>query len=384
MAGTLLLSACAGGRGGASARLADRGRGISPLDVLTAGASDRGFSRALAVRPFEFPLDQGPHPAYRHEWWYWTGHLQAPDGERFGFELTFFRIALEPPSRAQPGALPGARDSRSRWRARQIYVAHFAVTDVARRKFHFAARYARAALGLAGARASPFRVWVDGWSVGTLAPSGPWILNAADPAYGLALELRPLSAPVANGDRGLSVKAAGSASYYYSIPRLAVRGRLTRGARSLDVTGTAWLDREWGSGSLGPGERGWDWFALQLADGTDLMFYALRDRDGARDPHSAGTWIRADGRARSLSSRDVRIDVLAHWRGPLGTDYPSRWRIRVRSLGLDVTVVPVLPDQELDTSPVYWEGDVDITGMRAGRAVNGQGYVELVGYARSP
>lgn len=380
----LALPACSGGGGGDSAGLPrDRG-GMSPLDILHAGASDRGFARALRVRRFVFPQDQGPHPAYRHEWWYWTGHLKARDGERFGFELTFFRIALEPPVSGPPASVaPGAR---SLWHARQIYIAHFAITDVERREFHSSARYARAALGLAGAQASPFRVWLDGWSVSAQGASGVWVLKAADPEYGLRLKLRPLSAPVLNGDRGLSVKSSepGSASYYYSIPRLAASGRLRRGGQALEVAGTAWLDREWGSGSLGPHERGWDWLALQLADGTDLMFYALRDRDGARDPHSAGTWVSRDGRARALSSQDVHIDVLGHWRSPRGTVYPSRWRVRVPSLGLDVELTPVLADQELDTVPVYWEGDVAVSGTRAGRAVRGKGYVELVGYARSP
>ncbi|MGH8260089.1 MAG: lipocalin family protein, partial [Steroidobacteraceae bacterium] len=224
-----------------------------------------------------------------------------------------------------------------------------------------------------------------------------WTLRASDPAYGISLELHPLSAPVLNGDRGLSIKSGepGAASYYYSIPHIAVRGQLVRSgsgvrtssgrtpgaARVLDVSGTAWLDREWGSGSLGAHQQGWDWYGLQLADGSALMFYALRDDDGERDPHSAGTWIEPDGSSRPLASGDVRIDVLNHWTSPRGARYPSRWRIRVKSLSLDVTVTPVLADQELDAAPRYWEGDVDVAGTRRGKRLSGQGYVELVGYA---
>lgn len=436
-----LLAACSGGGGHASADRAGRAPGehaaggaasadralgaarapgsASPLDILRAGASDRGFARALTVRQFEFPQDHGPHPAYRHEWWYFTGHLRTPGGERFGFELTFFRVALAAPAANEPaagaaasaaGGEPvgaettggssfgspgsGAPAPPSRWRTRQVYVAHFAVTDVERKQFHSTQRFERDALGLAGAQATPFRVWLGGWSVaeattrgptaaGKAATPGAWILRAADPAYGLTLELRPLSPPVLNGDRGLSVKSdvPGSASYYYSIPRLAARGRLVRGARTMEVSGTAWLDREWGSGSLAPSEEGWDWFALQLDDGSALMLYALRDRGGAPDPHSAGTWIAADGRTRALSSGDVRIDVLGHWRSPRGTVYPSRWRIRVSALALDLQATPLLADQELQTTPRYWEGDVSASGTRDGRAASGQGYVELVGYS---
>ncbi len=389
LAGLVLLAAC-GARDHSDREAGSRGAG-APLDLLSGGAPEPGFARALAVRPFEFPLDHGPHPAYREEWWYFTGHLRAPSGARFGFELTFFRVGVAPPAAAE--ASPGSRDAgagaartpeaQSSWRARQFYVAHFAITDAGRGAFHSTQRFARDALGLAGARATPFRVWLGGWSVAADAP-GVWSLRAADPAYALSLELRPLSPPVLNGDRGLSVKsdAPGSASYYYSIPRLQARGRLARAEDAMQVSGTAWLDREWGGGSLGPHEQGWDWFGLQLDDGSALLFYALRDLDGSRDPHSAGTWIAPDGGTRALSSADVRVDVLDHWVSPRGGVYPSRWRLRVSSLALDIEATPVLADQELDTTPRYWEGETRVAGMRDGRAVTGQGYVELVGYAQ--
>jgi predicted secreted hydrolase len=148
------------------------------------------------------------------------------------------------------------------------------------------------------------------------------------------------------------------------------------------VSGSAWLDREWGSGSLGSDEAGWDWFALQLDDGSALMFYALRNNDGSREPHSAGTWVDSAGRTTALASADVEISVGDQWRSPRGGRYPSRWRVRVPSLALDFDVQPVLADQELGTRPRYWEGAVDVRGSRAGVKATGRGYVELVGYAR--
>jgi len=348
-----------------------------------------GFSAALEPRRFEFPRDHGPHGDFRLEWWYLTGNLDAADGERFGFELTFFRVALVPatavttPAAGSPQA--SAAELASAWRAREIYVAHFAVTDVARRRFRSAQRLSRAALGLAGAQPAPLRVWLDDWTLAQPAgDDGRWELRAAQPGYSVALVLEPQGAPVLNGVAGLSRKSerAPDATYYYSIPRVRVGGRLTRDGRSLEVAGLAWLDREWGSGGLAPAEAGWDWFGLQLGDGSALMFYALRDRDGRRNPHSAGTWIAADGTVRALTSADVDIAVNAEWRNASGDRYPAGWRIRVPALTLDLTVRPVLADQELQTTPRYWEGAVDVSGERGGTRLGGRGYVELVGYAQ--
>jgi predicted secreted hydrolase len=364
----------------------------APAQALGRRASvAAGYAQALAPRPLEFPADQGPHPDYRQEWWYLTGNLDSSEGERFGFELTIFRFALAPGA-AKPASarsLPDAQNSR--WRTRQIYLGHFAVTDVARHRFRFAVKLSRGALGLAGAQADPFHVWVGNWQIGQAGAPRPlatqageaWRLQADERGYALSLVARPLMPPVLNGEDGLSRKSAepGDATYYYSIPRIAVRGTLTRGDRVLPVHGLAWLDREWGSGGLGRQEIGWDWFGLQLGDGSCLMFYSLRDRDGTEDPFSAGTWVDPEDRARRLSRSDVRIVVLDHWTDAIGARYPSGWRLVAPALGLDLTVHPVLADQELLTSPPYWEGAVDVTGTRADRPISGRGYVELVGYA---
>jgi predicted secreted hydrolase len=356
-------------------------RAAPPVRVLPQTDVAQGFAQADAPRAFLFPRDHGPHPEFRQEWWYVTGNLDAADGARFGFELTFFRFALAPGAAA--AAAPDS--AASAWRTREIWMAHFAVTDVAGKRFRFAQKLSRTALGLAGGSAAPPAVWIDDWSL-SYAPGEPgsWTLRAAQPGYAIELTLQPRTAPVLNGDAGLSRKAPdpGAASYYYSVPRLAVRGRLLREGAALAVTGRAWLDREWGSGGLGARQSGWDWFALQLEDGTELMFYALRERDGARDAYSAGTWIDAAGSAHPLSNADVAIEVLDHWSNAAGDRYPGRWRVRVPHLALDLTVRPVLADQELHATPRYWEGAVDVSGAAHGRSVGGRGYVELVGYAR--
>ena len=357
----------------------------APPAVADASDSESvaGFATALEPRHFEFPLDHGPHPAFRQEWWYVTGNLDAANGERFGFELTFFRVALEPPPAPSPPTGPAATAApASALRTREIYLAHFAVTDVPRRRFRSAQKLSRAALGLAGAEALPLHVWLDDWSLEARGPT--WQLRATQRGYAVALTLEPQSAPVLNGIDGLSRKSdrPEDATYYYSIPRLLVRGQVLRDGQPLEVRGRAWLDREWGSGGLGPRELGWDWFGLQLEDGSALMFYALRDKNGERDVHSAGSWVAADGTARALSSAEVDIAVTREWRSASGERYPAGWHIRVPALALDLTVRPVLADQELQTTPRYWEGAVDVSGERGGASLGGRGYVELVGYAQ--
>lgn len=372
----------------AAAQVAHVTAAAQAVQTVGPGSASMGYAQALAPRPLQFPADRGPHPDYRQEWWYFTGNLDSSGGERFGFELTIFRFALAPgiPRPDEVSSQPGAASSA--WRTRQVYLGHFAVTDVARHRFRFTAKLARGALGLAGAQADPFRVWVGNWQIGqnarhATAQDPAWLLQAAGQGYILSLAARPLMPPVLNGEHGLSRKSGqpGDATYYYSIPRVAVQGTIVRDGRPLQVHGLAWLDREWGSGSLGPQEIGWDWFGLQLGDGSCLMFYSLRDRDGTEDPFSAGTWVDAEGRGHPLSRGDVRIEVLGYWTDAGGTRYPSRWRLTMPALGLDVTIHPILADQELVTSPRYWEGAVDVAGTRGGRALAGRGYVELVGYA---
>jgi predicted secreted hydrolase len=340
--------------------------------VREALAEDRaGFARVMAPRPLSFPEDHGPHPDFRTEWWYYTGNLRMATGRHLGFQLTFFRVALAPVSERRA----------SGWATRQLYFAHFAVTDTVGRRFHNFSRISRAALGLAGAEASPFRVWVENWSAEGDGSSAR--LRASSGEVAIDLEVAAAKPPVLQGDRGLSRKGPepGNASFYYSFTRMPARGIVRLGGETLEVTGQAWMDREWSTSGLGPDVQGWDWFALQLDDGRELMFYLLRRRDGTPDPFSAGTLVAADGTARPLEARDVRVEPLAHWTSPRsGVRYPTRWRVNVPSDELQLEIEPRLADQELMVGTRYWEGAVTVAGSAAGRPIAGQGYVELVGY----
>jgi len=234
--------------------------------VREALADDRaGFTRALAPRPLSFPSDHGPHPDFGTEWWYYTGNLRTAAGRHVGFQLTFFRIALA----------PGAVVRASAWATRQLYVAHFAVSDVAGGRFHAFSRGSREALGLAGASASPFRVWIEDWSAEGDGSSAR--LRASDGAVALDLELSAAKPVVAQGDRGLSRKGPepGNASFYYSFTRMPARGIVRLGRETLEVSGEAWMDREWSTSALGSGVEGWDWFALQLDDGCEPAWVTI-------------------------------------------------------------------------------------------------------------
>jgi predicted secreted hydrolase len=337
-----------------------------------------GYASALEAREFRFPEDHGPHPEYRNEWWYFTGNLDSRSGERFGFELTIFRFLLSPSAKDSTG---------SAWQTNQVFIGHFAVTDVEGKSFHVAQRYSRGGAGLAGASAEPFRVWIDDWSITRSASSSGeapvWRIVADDPDFSVDLQLVAEKPVVLNGRDGLSQKSAepGNASYYYSMPRWRTSGSLRVNDQPHDVTGATWLDREWGSSALARDQQGWDWFALQLSDGSDLMFYVLRDSNGKPHEYSSGTWIDAAGVPHRLSRDDVIIEVTDYWQSEGGGRYPSGWNVDVPARDIEIRVVPVMKDQELVTTVRYWEGAVDVTGTSGNETIRGRGYVELTGYA---
>jgi predicted secreted hydrolase len=310
------------------------------------------------------------HPDFQTEWWYYTGHLRAEDGRSYGFELTFFRVGIR---RGAP--------SRSAWALRDVYFAHFTITDEARRRFLVADAINRGALGMAGAEAKRYRVWIDEWEASLEGETHH--LRATHPEWSLDLKLRSAKPPVIHGRDGISRKAAGPghASHYYSLTRLRGGGLLRLGKERLAVTGQAWMDHEWGSNQLTPEQVGWDWFSLQLDDGRELMLYLMRRRDGGVDPVSSGTLIEADGRSRHLPLDAFYTRASGEWRSRrTGGRYPSGWSVQVPDANLDLVVTPVLPDQEVVTSGgagvTYWEGAVRVRGSQTG-----VGYVELTGYA---
>lgn len=335
------------------------------------------FRIATAPYTFVFPRDHAAHPAYQSEWWYFTGHLHAHDGRRFGFELTIFRIGLRP---GLMHHVPGT----SHWHGSEVYPAHFAITDASGKTFVHDEEFVRDALGMGGASTSTLDVHAGDWSVRGLDPIR---LHASSRTNAIDLQLRADKAPAINGEGGISRKGpcASCASHYYSITRLATSGELVTNGTRYAVEGESWMDHEYGSGELQSNQRGWDWYALQLADGRELMLYVLRRKDGGITPQSSGSLVARDGHVRHLRLADFQTQALSTWKSPAtGAVYPSGWRVQVPSEGLDVTITPVLRNQELfdqQLNIAYWEGDCDLAGTDRSHPVTGAAYVELTGYA---
>lgn len=370
----------------ACARPAEGDPGPAPLAVqdVLGGGGTAGFARATEPPDLTFPRDHGAHPTFRTEWWYVTGNVDAANGRRFGVQLVFFRQALAPTAPPRDAALA----------ARELILAHAAVTDVDGRRFHHAERLARRAAGLGEIAGpgpdEPFRVVCADWSL-RARPNGdgflPLELHAgdagADGAFAFTLRLEPGKPLVLQGDRGLSQKSGerGNASIYYSMTRLPLTGTIELDGERHDVRGLGWLDREWSTSALGADQVGWDWFSLQLDDGTEVMWYQLRRTDGSVDPWSRGCVVAADGTVTPLDPANVVATPRGSWTAADGrARYPAAFGLTSRAPAFDLEVTPLLADQELRVVVRYWEGAVGVRGTRDGRAVQGRGYLEMTGY----
>lgn len=339
-------------------------------------AEPGGFETASPGRVLHFPRDHGKHPSFQTEWWYFTGNLDSQHG-KWGFQLTFFRRAMvkDPPKR------------KSAWTVRDLYPAHFALADITKGTFYHAELLAREGPGLAQAESQGLGVHVRDWSV---RRQGNEIrIKARQDGYALDLRLKPLKPVVLHGDSGYSRKgdSESQASYYYSYTRLEAVGTITYAGTSHQVKGLAWMDHEFGSSILLDDQAGWDWFSLQLDDGSDLMVFHLRKRDGSVE-RPFGTFVPATGQAVDLGGRRIAITSTGTWTSPrTKAVYPSGWNVEIPSQNIKLEVRPLLEDQEFfaqrSTGIVYWEGAVTVKGLRKGRAVRGRGYVELTGYAHT-
>ncbi len=327
-----------------------------------AAAAEFPYRQAVPGHHYEFPRDYFEHREFRTEWWYYTGNVRTAAGKRFGFELVFFRQG----ERREPAENPSA------WRVDDVYLAHLALTDIGAGRFVYRRRLNRAGPGIAGASFDQRRVWNGNWSAEWNGDEQ--MLRAVAEGIRFELRLKPLKPVVIHGENGVSRKAAGAgkASCYISFPRLAVEGSLNGAA----VTGTAWMDHEWFTHQLESYQAGWDWFSVQLDNGTELMLFELRRKDGSIDPYSSGTYVDRAGKAHHLTARDFSLQPLA----ARYNQYPIEWRIAVPRLGIALDSRAAVADQELTSEgagPAYWEGAVTYSG-----SASGVGYLEMTGYGR--
>lgn len=345
-------------------------RAMPTVDAL----GDEPWATAIRPRDFAFPADHAAHEDYRIEWWYYTGNLESEDGRRFGYQLTFFRTGLH----KDP-------TNPSKWTVRDLYTAHFAISDVSNKKHYALQRNNRRGIGRAGADTESYRVWNGNWEV--VLSGEDHELRAADADVAIDLRLSPQKPPVLHGNAGLSQKGAspGNASHYYSFTRLATQGQVRIENETFKVTGGSWMDHEFSTSFLEPGQLGWDWMAIQLDSGEDLMLYRMRRTDGTTDPYSSGSLISQSGACRHLAATDYTMTPLETWKSPhTGALYPLRWRVEIPSLNYDLEITPAFDSQEMTTAETtgisYWEGAIDVRGTGPQAQVRGRGYMELTGY----
>jgi predicted secreted hydrolase len=331
-----------------------------PLLVLLVAmpliAAGFAYRDALPGYRYQFPRDHFQHEDFRTEWWYYTGNVNDERGERFGFELVFFREGER-----------HADKNQSIWNVQDLYLAHAALTDATGKRFEFEERLNRAGPGVAGASFDKRRVWNGNWSAQWDGENQT--LDALAEHFRFHLQLKPEKPFVIQGENGVSQKAEGRgrASHYVSFPLLEVAGTIQSGGISHTVAGRAWMDHEWFTEQLAPDQVGWDWFSVQLDNRTEFMLFELRHKDGSIDPNSSGTFIDASGVARHLRRDEFSLDPVSYW-----GKYPIEWHLRVPSLNVDLICRAVIPDQKLKD---YWEGAVNYSGTQTG-----VGYLEMTGY----
>ncbi len=356
------------------ARLGSAGTMAWAQDTAPAAAPLSDFKQVLHARDWSFPLDHGKHEGYKTEWWYFSGNLHDKSGRRFGYQLTFFRVATV----AQPSTRP------TDWALSDLYFAHAAISDIRGKNFLFKDRLQRAKVGRAESSDRTLDVYLRDWRA-KLDEHGNTILSARENALGIDLIASPGVGPVLQGPGGVNAKGThpGQASYYYSEPQMPTHGTLTLGAQSFDVEGISWMDHEFSSNAMAPNQVGWDWLALSFPDRSSLMVYRLRNQSGATD-YISGTFISPTGQPTYLSPSQIQMEGSHTWRSPqTGADYPQAWRVVIPN-HVPIVVRTLMTGQELitpDTTDVnYFEGAAEATDD-SGHYL-GEGYVEMTGYAQ--
>ena len=352
------------------------------------GGDEEGYLRATGPREFIFPDDHGPHPGYRTEWWYYTGNLFTEEGRQFGYQFTIFRSQLNPPDSGETGSAQGTD-----WNTDQLYLGHFAISDVENENHVFEERYSRGAAGLAGAQVEPYEIWLEDWKISRINPENSSDENFAvnieasmEDGSSIDLEVTPSKPLILQGEQGYDKKGPeeGNASYYLAFTRMDAVGEVSVEGDSYEVQGQSWMDHEWSTSALGEDQEGWDWFSIQLSNGYDLMYYQLRNTDGSISMFTTGSVIDPDGNKITITPEEVRLEVLDRWESPhSGAEYPSQWVMEIPGQQLRLELTTLFDDQEMDVSVRYYEGTLGISGDMNGQQITGNGFIEMTGYGEN-
>ncbi len=342
------------------------------------GQNDELWKSAVGPYDFDAERDAANHSDYRIEQWSYSGNLSTADGRRFGYQMKFIRagVSFKP-------------ENPSRWAVRDLFVTQLAVIDVGGKRFKTASRVNRAGIGWAGASTEVLRLWNDDWEIRRNQKSTT--LRAVDDEAGnsiaIELSLEQESPLIVHGDEGVFQKGflPFNASHFYSQTRMPTRGFLTHDGKRAEVAGQSWMDHEFGTNFLEEGQKGWDVFAIQLDDGSDLMIYQIRMNDGSRDQYSIATLVDSSGQQTRLRADQFDLQPIALWASPTsGGNYPVKWRLKIPEKQIDLELRAAFDDQEFrDDSAIgfsYWKGAIEIAGNNNGRQVKGSGFLEMTGY----
>ena len=357
---------------------------VSVAEAMRGGGQE-GYVRVTGPREFVFPDDHGPHIGFKTEWWYYTGNLFTDEGRQFGYQFTIFRSQLNPSEEGKSDKAAG-----SDWSTNQLYLGHFAISDVKNKDHVFEERYSRGAAGLAGANVTPYRIWLEDWEIKRNDVSKNDDKNFAvhiragmENGATIDLDISPSKPLVLQGDEGYDVKGAGegNASYYLAFTRMDTEGIITKGGEEYKVSGSSWMDHEWSTSALDDTQEGWDWFSIQLSNGYDLMYYQLRNNDGSVSRFTTGSLIDPQGNKTTLNSEDVKLEVRDTWKSPhTNSIYPSKWTMRIPKANLTLDLATLFDDQEMAVSVQYYEGTMSVSGSMNGEDISGNGFIEMTGY----
>ncbi|CZF78718.1 Hydroxyneurosporene synthase (CrtC) [Grimontia celer] len=331
----------------------------SAVAALVAANADE-FAKVVPGTDIQFPIDYGSHDDFRQEWWYVTGNLQDESGNQYGIQWTLFRSALSPAM-------------GEGWENNQIFMAHAVVTS--KEGVYSAERFSRGGIGQAGVADKPFNVWLDNWQWrGKGDKPFPAKLQAADKDFSFKLAMSQTLPEILQGDNGYSQKHAekGVASYYFSVPAVAMEGVLELGGKSVKVSGKGWVDREWSTEALSEDQLGWDWFSIHLDDGRSLMVVQVR---GEQAPYRFGSITSSTGLSTTLNNSDIDLVPIAFAKMPTGRHLPIKWQVKVPSHDILLTTKPVHEQNWLPFTFPYWEGPILING-----SASGIGFMEATGY----